>query len=48
MQQNQQNAFAFTKYSASSHVIVPFVNTEWRGVPAAWSAGLSVERGVQR
>lgn len=36
------------KYSASSQVIEPLVNIESRGVPVAWSAGLSVERGVQR
>lgn len=36
------------KRNASSQVIEPLVATEWRGVPAAWSAGLCAERGVQR
>lgn len=34
--------------NASSQVIEPLVAIEWRGVPAAWSAGLCAVRGVQR
>lgn len=44
MLQKKQQMYLPLQYSASSRVMEPLVNIEWRGVPAAWSAGLSVER----